>query len=446
MGRSRTIKPRRPGLCRRDFLKRTGAALLSFGALPLLQSCGGHRANAAPLPVTATSGAAFGHGVASGDPLSDRVILWTRITTTGADPVALDFVVATDAALSQIVRSGQTTTDLGRDHTVKIDVDGLQPDTTYYYRFASGGVHSPIGRTKTLPLGDTGRVRLAVVTCASLAQGYFNAYRRIAERADLDLVLHLGDYIYEFGNGEDGNVRLYEPPNEIVSLSDYRTRYAQYRRDADLQELHRQHPMVAIWDDHEFADNAYADGALNHTAATEGAWPARVAAALQAYYEWMPIRVVDPANLRKNNRSFALGNLADLLLLEERLNARSGQLPADGTLATFTQDGAFADPTAPAARCRGGILAGRHIAQLEREVETDRTGGDVRATQGQAGNQRGWRRHLREPGSVGRLSTGARPCIRHPEGRCEPSGGRQCGAAQRRPPQFMGGRPVAGSE
>lgn len=344
MGRSRAPKARRPGLCRRDFLKRTAAALLSLGAVPLLQSCAGHHADAAPVPVTGSSGAAFGHSVASGDPLFDRVILWTRITTSSADPVVVDFIVATDAALSQIVRSGRTTTDLGRDHTVKIDVDGLQPDTTYYYRFASGGAHSPIGRTKTLPLGDTGRVRMAVVTCASLAQGFFNAYRRIAERADLDLVLHLGDYIYEFGNGQDGSVRLYEPANEIVSLSDYRTRYAQYRRDVDLQELHRQHPMVAIWDDHEFADNAYADGALNHTEATEGAWPARVAAALQAYYEWMPIRVVDPANLRKNNRSFALGNLADLLLLEERVNARSRQLPADGTLGTFTQDGAFTDP------------------------------------------------------------------------------------------------------
>ncbi|MFD2271528.1 alkaline phosphatase D family protein [Undibacterium arcticum] len=157
--------------------------------------------------------------------------------------------------------------------------------------------------------------------------------------------MHLGDYIYEFGNGQDGNVRLYDPANEILSLSDYRTRYAQYRRDTDLQEVHRQHPMVAIWDDHEFADNAYANGALNHTEATEGSWAARVAAALQAYYEWMPIRVVDPANLRKkNNRSFALGNLADLLLLEERVNARSKQLLADSTTNTFTQSGAFTDP------------------------------------------------------------------------------------------------------
>jgi alkaline phosphatase D len=343
MSRSEHPTSRRVGLSRRDFLVRSGAALL--GTVPLLQACGGKNSDPTPAPSTqAAADARFSHSVASGDPLSDRVILWTRITTTSPAPVAVDFIVATDSALSRIVRSGRVTSDLSRDHTVKIDVDGLQSNTTYYYRFSVGGVTSPVGRTKTLPVGDTGRVRMAVVSCASLAHGFFNAYRRISERADLDLVVHLGDYIYEHGSGQFGNIRAYEPPNEILVLSDYRTRYAQYRRDPDLQELHRQHPMVAIWDDHEFANNAHANGAQNHTAATEGPWTARVAAALQAYYEWMPIRVVDPANLRKNNRSFALGNLVDLLMLEERINARSMQLPSDSVINPFTQGGAFTDP------------------------------------------------------------------------------------------------------
>ena len=337
---------RRTGISRRDFLVQTGAVLLGLGTVPLFQSCGGQTSEPTLLPDTqAPADINFSHSVASGDPLSDRVILWTRITTTSPAPVAVDFVVATDSALGQIVRSGQVASDLSRDHTVKIDVDGLQANTTYYYRFSAGGVTSPVGRTKTLPAGDAGSVRLAVVSCASLAHGFFNAYRRISERADLDLVVHLGDYIYEHGSGEFGNIRPYEPPNEILSLNDYRTRYAQYRRDPDLQELHRQHPMVAIWDDHEIANNAHANGAQNHTEATEGPWAARVAAALQAYYEWMPIRVIDPANLRKSNRTFALGNLCDLLMLEERVNARSMQLSDDSDITPFSQSGAYADPS-----------------------------------------------------------------------------------------------------
>jgi alkaline phosphatase D len=205
---------------------------------------------------------------------------------------------------------------------------------------------SPIGRTKTLPVGDTGRLRLAVVSCSSLAHGYFNAYRRIAERADLDLVVHLGDYIYEYGSGDYGNVRSYEPANEILTLSDYRTRHAQYKRDVDLQEVHRQHAVVAIWDDHEFANDAWSGGAGNHTEGVEGSWSARVSAALQAYYEWMPVRITDPANLRKNNRNFVLGNLVDLIMLEARVNARSQQINRNViSFGNFTQTGDYTDPS-----------------------------------------------------------------------------------------------------
>jgi alkaline phosphatase D len=354
MGRPRNSKPPRRGLSRRDFLRRTSAVMLAAGTVPLLQACGGgggdNKDSGATPPA---AGTLFLHGVASGDPLSDSVILWTRVTAPGGGPMTVSYVVAADPGLASIVQSGSASTDASRDYTLKIDIKGLRPNTTYYYRFTAAGSQSPVGRTKTLPVGATGQVRLAVVSCASLAHGFFNAYRRVADRADLDLVVHLGDYIYEYGNGQFGDVRAYEPTHEIVSLSDYRTRHAQYKRDVDLQEVHRQYAMVAIWDDHEFANDAWSGGAENHTAGAEGTWTARVAAALQAYYEWMPVRVQDPGNLRKDNRSFALGNLADLIMLEERVNARSQQAQPTPDInintltgnSTFTESGLFLDPT-----------------------------------------------------------------------------------------------------
>ena len=350
MGRPRNRKPQRRPVGRRDFLRRSGAAMLAAASVPLLQACGGGGGDSSgdtgtPPQTAATS---FLHGVASGDPLSNAVILWTRVTPPAGSsaPVTVDFFVATDPGMTAMVKTGRVSTDASRDHTVKIDADGLQPNTTYYYRFSAANVFSPIGRTKTLPVGDTGRLRLAVVSCASLAHGYFNAYRRVAERADLDLVVHLGDYIYEYGSGEYGDVRSYEPANEILTLSDYRTRHAQYKRDADLQEVHRQHAIVAIWDDHEFANDAWSGGAGNHTEGAEGSWSARVSAALQAYYEWMPVRITDPANLRKNNRNFVLGNLVDLIMLEERVNARSQQINLNTlSFGNFTQTGDYTDPT-----------------------------------------------------------------------------------------------------
>ena len=235
-------------------------------------------------------------------------------------------MVATDAAFSRIVLRGTTKTNPGRDYTVKVDAAGLQPGTTYYYRFTCEGVDSAVGRTKTLPTTGVNSLRFAVVSCSNHAYGYFNAYARIAARADLDLVMHLGDYLYEYGARQYGSVRTPEPAHEIVSLDDYRQRHAQYKRDADSQAMHRQHPLIAIWDDHETANNAFKTGAENHQPATEGDWAARVAAAMQAYYEWMPVRPVDVKNLRDNHRNFVYGDLAELLMLEERVNARSEQL------------------------------------------------------------------------------------------------------------------------
>jgi alkaline phosphatase D len=328
------------GTTRREFFKRSGSAAMVVAAGPAL-----HLGNAVAASAAVPT---FQHGVASGDPLSDRVILWTRVSSTST-AVTVSYVVAKDPAFSQVVLRGTAKTNPNRDYTVKVDAASLKPDTTYYYRFEAEGSTSPVGRTKTLPLGSTSRLRMAVASCANHAYGYFNAYRHIAERADLDLVMHLGDYLYEYGNGEYGDVRATEPPTEILTLSDYRARHAQYKRDADLQEAHRQHPWIIIWDDHEVANDSWKDGAQNHSEGTEGTWAGRRAAALQAYHEWMPVRPVDTADLARNNRAFQYGDLVDLVMLEERLSARSQQLAATiavpGLGNVFSQTGAFADPT-----------------------------------------------------------------------------------------------------
>ncbi len=339
MGRPITIKPVPAGTSRRGFFKASGGAAAALTAAPML----------AIAQRTAGDARRFQHGVASGDPLTHRVVLWTRVTPpTPVSVVNVSFVVATDAALTQVVLHGIAKTNRARDYTVKIDPTGLQAGTTYYYRFISDGEASPIGRTRTLPAGNAQRMRIAVASCSNHAAGYFNAYRRIAQRADLDLVVHLGDYLYEYGPDIYGSLRTPEPPNEMVTLSDYRKRHAQYKRDADLQELHRQHPVIAIWDDHEITNDAWVDGAQNHTEATEGAWEQRVNQGLQAYYEWMPVRVPDANQKRRNHRAFKAGDLLELVMLEERLSARSQQLPATipvpGLGNVFAQSGEFANP------------------------------------------------------------------------------------------------------
>jgi alkaline phosphatase D len=200
-------------------------------------------------------GPSFEHGVASGDPLHDRVILWTRVTTRRwYDEVNVKWQVARDPKMRRIVADGRTSTDIWRDFTVKVDVDGLEPAHTYYYQFSAQGERSPVGRTRTLARGHVDAARLAVVSCSNLPAGLFNVYALIAQRADLDAVLHLGDYLYEYANATYGNGALLGrvplPDKEIVTLADYRERHAQYKRDADLQAAHRQHPFICVWDDH----------------------------------------------------------------------------------------------------------------------------------------------------------------------------------------------------
>jgi alkaline phosphatase D len=264
----------------------------------------------------------FSHGVASGDPLSDSVILWTRITPDQAD-AELFFEVALDPAFEMRVAADYLgVPDAGRDNTFKLDLDGLLAGTTFYYRFWIQGVASPIGRTRTAPDGASEHLRFGVCSCASLAHGYFHLYRDLAQRADLDAVVHLGDYIYEYASFAYGDVRAYEPANECLTLEDYRMRHAQYRREPELQDVHRQHPFITIWDDHEVANDGWVEGAENHTD-DEGDWGTRKSGAKQAYFEWLPIREGDAGRIY---RQLPYGELVDLILLDTRYEGRDEQI------------------------------------------------------------------------------------------------------------------------
>lgn len=267
--------------------------------------------------------APFYHGVASGDPLNDRVILWTRLTKENNEPATVEWMVATDTSMTMIVQRGISQTSIERDFTVKVDVTGLSPGTTYYFMFKHNGKNSLIGRTKTAPITSLSHLRFAFVSCSNYSSGYFNAYKKIAQRNDIDAVIHLGDYIYEYGNttgnGSAQQTRPYETDKEIVSLTDYRARYALHRLDPDLLRLHQQHPFLYVWDDHEAANNAYKDGADNHTPGTEGEWQVRLAASKKACFEWLPLRENNDGTLY---RKFTYGGLAEIFMVDTRMDER----------------------------------------------------------------------------------------------------------------------------
>lgn len=288
------------------------------------------------------SEAVFRHGVASGDPLRDRVVLWTRVTP-GAPDTAVDvgWMLARDARMTRVIATGSVRTSAARDYTVKVDAAALEPGSTYYYRFSARGARSPVGRTRTLPSRPTSRLRFALVSCSNLPFGFFNVYNRVAARPDLDAVLHLGDYIYEYKNNDYGHRaegdgrpfgRVPFPDREIISLDDYRARYAQYREDVDLQAAHRQHPFIVVWDDHETANNSWSGGAENHSPG-EGSWTDRRAAAFRAWREWMPVRETPGAEFHMY-RQFAFGDLADLLMLDTRIEGRDQQVPREDVAGT----------------------------------------------------------------------------------------------------------------
>lgn len=312
---------------RRQFIRQFATSTAALSTSAALSACGG--GSVQPVYVT------FEHGVASGDPLSDRVIIWTRVTPSlnydGRD-FDVSWQVASDAEFSKIVKTGSSNTNGARDFTVKVDVTGLSPNTVYFYRFNFDSRLSPVGKTKTLPTGKVAQVKLAVMTCSNYPAGYFNVYAEIAKLNDIDAAVHLGDYIYEYPRdgyaSQDAAAlnRLVEPKTETVTLTDYRSRYAIYRRDADLQAMHAAVPLIAVWDDHEFANDAWIGGAENHDPATEGPFSARRAAALQAYHEWMPVRLNDPSKNDRIYRSFDFGDLVSLHMLDTRLIGREKQL------------------------------------------------------------------------------------------------------------------------
>ena len=307
-------------------------------------------------PVAAAAPAAkgiFGYGVASGDPTGTSVVIWTRATppSPAGEPVAapgsglgkplqVRWEVARDPGFRHVVARGNERTSADSDHTLKVDVTGLAPYTRYYYRFESRGERSPVGRTRTAPdvPGEVHALRFALVSCSNYTGGYFTAYRAIAQRDDLDLVLHVGDYIYEYGNGAGRygppalvGVRDAQPDTETIDLEGYRLRHALHKADPDAQDAHRALPWITIFDDHEVANNAWANGAENHQA-DEGAYLARRADAMKAYLEWMPFRMPDQSVPHQGTRffkRFTFGALGDLSILETRQN-RSQQVSVPG--------------------------------------------------------------------------------------------------------------------
>ena len=277
----------------------------------------------------------FRHGVASGDPLKNQIILWTRVTTTSNLPIKIEWQISQHPSFKEIVCQGEAITSKERDYCVKVDAILPKeeiPGTTYYYRFLAGNESSTIGRTHTLPGQNLKKVKLAVMSCSKYTAGFFNAYREIANRDDIDLVLHLGDYIYELGMGvfgdEDAEAlnRVVKPKYELNSLKDYRQRYAQHKSDPDSQAMLARHPLISVWDDHEISNDAWKLGSVNHSIdGSEGTFDNRKKNAIKAYFEWMPIR-----ESRIENgfiyRSFQIGDLVDLHMLDTRLIGRDQQV------------------------------------------------------------------------------------------------------------------------
>jgi alkaline phosphatase D len=287
----------------------------------------------------------FYHGVASGDPLSDRVILWTRITPDVDGPAQVSWIIAKDPSCTQIVNSGTVTTSQEKDYTVKIDATGLEANAYYYYRFTHQGKNSLIGRTKTAPNTSVNSLRFAIASCANFQQGYFNAYAHLAERNDLDAILFLGDYIYEYpakGYGYSEKVgREHIPEQETVTLNDYRIRYSFYRLDPDLRRVHQVHPFIGIWDDHETANDSWPGGADNHQP-EEGDWEVRKQAGKKAYMEWLPIREQDSSGTIY--RAFSYGSLCDLYMLDTRLEGRDEPMGAKDTTSTAIDTAIWQSP------------------------------------------------------------------------------------------------------
>ena len=361
-------------LTRRGFLHLsalgTGGVVISTG----LAGCSDPDDDGVPASDDAPTAprASFDHGVASGDPRTDGIILWTRVATEGDSPVQVRWEVASDPAFADLTNDGTTETDASRDWTVKIDARNLAPGSVYHYRFLVGDRASPAGTFRTLPGGPVESLRLAVVSCSNYPYGRFHVYREIAELDDVDVVVHLGDYIYEYGAGTYPTAEevLAEralgagTDGELLDLDGYRARYALYRTDPDLQAAHASAPFIVVWDDHEVANDTWRDGAENHQP-DEGDFEARKLAALRAWFEWMPVRPVANGDEETIHRRFDFGDLVSLHMLDTRQLARDEQLdyadytdPASGTFNAAEFAAAVTDPNRT-------LLGAEQIAWLE---------------------------------------------------------------------------------
>lgn len=334
-----------------------------------------------PLTAEAATGAAdvFGHGVASGDPDATSVVLWTRVSVSA--PIEVEWELASDPRFGSIVRKGRVTTGPERDFTVKVLAEGLKPGGRYFYRFRAAGRISPVGQTRTLPVGRIERLGIALASCSNFAFGYFNAYDAIASDPEVDFVLHTGDYIYEYGaDGWGGDIarqigRVHEPANEIISLFDYRTRHAQYKTDVGSQAMLAAKPLLACWDDHESANNPWMGGAQNHEPDSEGDWAERRAASIRAYYEWMPVREPGPGRTRMQFwRTYVFGDLATLSTLETRHTGRAQQIEYDPYRKTITSHAA-------ARQMERDTFGAVGRTMLARELEADLTATWTRSKQ-----------------------------------------------------------------
>lgn len=311
---------------RRRFIQASAAGVSAAALWPL----GATRAatlgsSSSPLPKdVAFDKAPFSFGVASGDPLADRVIIWTRLANspliaevTLPETVEVSWTVAIDAGLTQIVRQGKTPAMAQMAHCVHVDVDGLEPATTYYYRFSAMGQTSRLGRARTAPVGSIDQLRFAFISCQDFQAGSYAALRSLAAE-NLDFVIHLGDYIYEYA----ADVNTYRPHigGETTTLDDYRNRYALYKGDPALRDAHAAFTWICTWDDHE-VDNNYA-GTNPSDSSTPEAFATRRASGYQAWHEHLPVRMpeVSATGLDEVSvyRQFQLGNLLDLSILDTR--------------------------------------------------------------------------------------------------------------------------------
>lgn len=314
-------------ISRRDLL-RYSVAIGTF--IPVSTALSGCALGSSAQTLTAVE---FTHGVASGDPEAGAIMLWTRAVPNAGEAGHVGWEVSEHSDFRDVLRSGVSEAQAERDFTVKVDVRELMPGTDYYYRFLGSSGSSTVGRARTLPTGVVDELRLAVLSCSNYPAGYFHAYAEAARLQQVDACLHLGDYFYEYGASgyateradELGRQLAEDNAGELYTLGDYRKRYALYRSDPDLQALHARAPMIAVWDDHEIANDTWRDGAENHSE-DEGDFVSRRRAAIQAYFEWMPLRPVVPDAEGRIYRSFRFGDLVDLHMLDTRLAGRDRQL------------------------------------------------------------------------------------------------------------------------